>query len=170
MYKFSNWLSNPIGQTEHFDVDNKKVKTVFDNVIQQQRTNLIEEEGYKILNAYGFPIPRSILATSESQSIQAAQEIGFPVVMKIASPDIIHKSDVGGVRVGLKTNDEIKAAFRTIMDNAKKTNPMAKINGILIQEMVKSGKEIILGAKRDPLFGPLLMFGLGGIYVILTKY
>src|ERR671933_1591803 len=169
MYKFSNWLSNPIGQTEYFDVDKKKVKSVLDNVIQQQRTNLIEEEGYEILNAYGFPIPRSILATSESQSIQAAQEIGFPVVMKIASPDIIHKSDAGGVRVGLKTNDEVIAAFRTIMDNAKKSNPNAKINGILVQEMVKSGKEIILGAKRDPLFGPLLMFGLGGIYVEVLK-
>jgi 4-hydroxybutyryl-CoA synthetase (ADP-forming) len=169
MYKFSNWLSNPIGQTEYFDVDRKKVKTVLDNVIQQQRTNLIEEEGYEILNAYGFPIPRSILATSEGQSIQAAQEIGFPVVMKIASPDIIHKSDAGGVKIGLKSNDEIKAAFRTIMDNAKKSNPKAKINGILIQEMVKSGKEIILGAKHDPLFGPLLMFGLGGIYVEVLK-
>jgi 4-hydroxybutyrate---CoA ligase (ADP-forming) len=169
MYKFSNWLSNPIGQIEYFDVNKKKVKTVFDNVIQQQRTNLIEEEGYEILNAYGFPTPRSILATSENQCTQAAQEIDFPVVMKIASPDIIHKSDAGGVKVGLKSNDEVKAAFRTIMDNAKKSNPNAKINGVLVQEMVKSGKEIILGAKRDPLFGPLLMFGLGGIYVEVLK-
>ncbi|MFL6357256.1 MAG: acetate--CoA ligase family protein [Nitrososphaeraceae archaeon] len=169
MYKFSNWLSSPIGQTEYFDVNKKKVKTVFDNVIQQRRTNLIEEEGYEILNAYGFPIPRSILATSENQCAQAAQEIGFPVVMKVASPDITHKSDAGGVKVGLKSDDEVKSAFRTIMGNAKKYNPNAKINGVLVQEMVKSGKETILGAKHDPLFGPLIMFGLGGIYVEVLK-
>src|ERR671927_53036 len=169
MYKFSNWLSNPIGQIEYFDVNKKKVKIVFDNVIQQQRTNLIEEEGYEILNAYGFPTPRSILATSENQCTQAAQEIGLPVVMKIASPAIIHKSDAGGVKVGLKSHEEVRVAFKTITDNAKKYNPHAEIKGVLVQEMVKSAKEIILGAKQDPLFGPLIMFGLGGIYVEILK-
>ena len=89
--------------------------------------------------------------------------------MKIASPGIIHKSDAGGVKVGLKSNEEVRAAFKTITDNAKKYNPHAEIKGVLIQEMVKSAKEIILGAKQDPLFGPLIMFGLGGIYVEILK-
>ena len=169
MYKFSKWLSDPIGQAEHFDVNRRKVKAVFDNAIQQGRTNLVEEEGYEILNAYGFPTPRSIVVTSENECAQAAQQIGFPVVMKINSPDITHKSDAGGVKVGLKSDEEVKSTFRTIINNAKRYNPNAKINGVLIQEMIKSGKETILGAKYDPLFGPLIMFGLGGIYVEVLK-
>ena len=89
--------------------------------------------------------------------------------MKIVSPDIVHKSDIGGVKVGLKSDDEVRMAFKTIMDNAKRYNTDAKIKGGFIQEMVKSAKETILGAKRDPLFGPLVMFGLGGIYVEVLK-
>jgi 4-hydroxybutyrate---CoA ligase (ADP-forming) len=169
MYNFSKWLSYSITEPKRFDVDREKVKTIFDNVRGQDRPNLLEEEGYDILNAYGFPTPKSILGTNEEQCVKAAQEIGLPVVMKIASPGIIHKSDAGGVKVGLKSNEEVRAAFKTITDNAKKYNPHAEIKGVLIQEMVKSAKEIILGAKQDPLFGPLIMFGLGGIYVEILK-
>ena len=89
--------------------------------------------------------------------------------MKIVSPDIIHKSDAGGVKVGLRTEDEIRAAFKTIIDNARKYKADVTIKGVLLQEMIKSGKEIILGAKQDPIFGPLVMFGLGGIYVQIFK-
>jgi 4-hydroxybutyryl-CoA synthetase (ADP-forming) len=89
--------------------------------------------------------------------------------MKIVSPDIIHKSDAGGVKVGLRTEDEIQAAFRTIIDNARKYKTDVTIKGVLLQEMIKSGKEIILGANQDPIFGPLIMFGLGGIYVQVFK-
>jgi 4-hydroxybutyryl-CoA synthetase (ADP-forming) len=85
------------------------------------------------------------------------------------SQDIVHKSDIGGVKVGLKSDDEVRMAFKTVMDNAKRYKSNAKIKGVLIQEMVKSAKETILGAKRDPLFGPLVMFGLGGIYVEVLK-
>ena len=142
---------------------------MFDNVKRQGRTNLLEEEGYEVLTAYGFPTPKSILGTSEDQCIKAAKEIGLPVVMKIVSQDIVHKSDIGGVKVGLKSDDEVRMAFKTVMDNAKRYKTDAKIKGVLVQEMVKSAKETILGAKRDPLFGPLVMFGLGGIYVEVLK-
>ena len=97
------------------------------------------------------------------------QAIGFPVVMKIVSPDIIHKSDAGAVKVGLQTGDEAREAFTTIINNSRKYNSQANIEGVLVQEMVKKGRETILGAKQDPLFGPLLMFGLGGIYVEILK-
>jgi 4-hydroxybutyryl-CoA synthetase (ADP-forming) len=169
MYHFSNWLSSPTGDPTRFNVDKEKVKTVFDNVRKQGRTNLLEEEGYEILNAYGFPTPKSILTTSEEYCVKAAKEIGLPVVMKIVSPDIIHKSDAGGVKVGVKSDDEVRAAFKTIMNNAKRYNVDASIKGVLVQEMIKSAKETILGAKQDPLFGPLIMFGLGGIYVEVLK-
>jgi 4-hydroxybutyryl-CoA synthetase (ADP-forming) len=169
MYRFRNWLTSPKGEPKLFKADTQRVKELFVNVLRQGRTNLLEEEGYEVLTSYGFPTPKSILGTSENECVKAAQEIGYPVVMKISSQDIIHKSDAGGVKVGVKNDDEVKAVFNTIMSNAKKYNANAKIKGVLVQEMVKSAKEIILGSKQDPLFGPVIMFGLGGIYVELLK-
>jgi 4-hydroxybutyrate---CoA ligase (ADP-forming) len=169
MNRFGDWLERPKDRPKHFPVDQEKVKTVFYNVRKAGRINLLEEEGYEVLAAYGFPTPKNILVTSEEQCIRAANEIGYPVVLKIASPDIIHKSDAGGVKVGLNNNDEVQRAFRSIIENARKYRTDAKIQGILVQEMVRSGKEIILGSKKDPLFGSLIMFGLGGIYVEVLK-
>ena len=169
MNRFGDWLERPKDRPKHFPVDQEKVKTVFYNVRKAGRINLLEEEGYEVLAAYGFPTPKNILVTSEEQCIRAANEIGYPVVLKIASPDIIHKSDAGGVKVGLNNNDEVQRAFRSIIENARKYRTDAKIQGILVQEMVQSGKEIILGSKKDPLFGSLIMFGLGGIYVEVFK-
>ena len=169
MNRFGDWLERPKDRPKHFPVDQEKVKTVFYNVRKAGRINLLEEEGYEVLAAYGFPTPKNILVTSEEQCIRTANEIGYPVVLKIASPDIIHKSDAGGVKVGLNNNDEVQRAFRSIIENARKYRTDAKIQGILVQEMVQSGKEIILGSKKDPLFGALIMFGLGGIYVEVLK-
>lgn len=169
MNRFGAWLERPKDRPKHFPVDQEKIKTVFYNVRKAGRVNLLEEEGYEVLAAYGFPTPKNILVTSEEQCIRAANEIGYPVVLKIASPDIIHKSDAGGVKVGLNNNDEVQRAFRSIIENARKYRTDAKIQGILVQEMVQSGKEIILGSKKDPLFGSLIMFGLGGIYVEVLK-
>jgi 4-hydroxybutyrate---CoA ligase (ADP-forming) len=169
MNRFGDWLERPKDRPKHFPVDQEKVKTVFYNVRKAGRINLLEEEGYEVLAAYGFPTPKNILVTSEEQCIRAANEIGYPVVLKIASPDIIHKSDAGGVKVGLNNNDEVQRAFKSIIENARKYRTDAKIQGILVQEMVQSGKEIILGSKKDPLFGSLIMFGLGGIYVEVLK-
>ena len=169
MYRFGDWLERPKDRPKHFPIDQEKVKTVFYNVRKAGRINLLEEEGYEVLAAYGFPTPKNILVTSEEECIRVANEIGYPVVLKIASPDIIHKSDAGGVKVGLNNNDEVQRAFRSIIENARKYRTDAKIQGILVQEMVKSGKEIILGSKKDPLFGSLIMFGLGGIYVEVLK-
>jgi len=169
MYAFREWIERSSDEPKQFNVDKSKVRQVFDEVRAQSRTTLLEEEGYKILEAYGFSIPKKHLAQNEEECIKAVQEIGYPVVMKIASPEIVHKSDAGGVKIGLKNEDEIRQAFRTIISNAKKYKPDAKIDGILVQEMIKSGKETILGAKFDPILGPLIMFGLGGIYVEVLK-
>jgi 4-hydroxybutyryl-CoA synthetase (ADP-forming) len=155
--------------TLQFAKDTAKVKSIFENVRKNGRNNLLEEEGYEVLEAYGFPTPKSILCTREQECIDAAKQIGYPLVMKIVSPDIIHKSDAGGVKVGIKTDDELRNSFRTITENALKYKSDAKIKGVLVQEMVKSAKETILGASRDPTFGPVIMFGLGGIYVEVLK-
>ena len=169
MYAFREWIERSSDEPKQFNVDKSKVRQVFDEVRAQSRTTLLEEEGYKVLEAYGFSIPKKHLAQNEEECIKAVQEIGYPVVMNIASPEIVHKSDAGGVKIGLKNEDEIRQAFRTIISNAKKYKPDAKIDGILVQEMIKSGKETILGAKFDPILGPLIMFGLGGIYVEVLK-
>jgi 4-hydroxybutyryl-CoA synthetase (ADP-forming) len=171
VYDFKNWVdssSTPAGKLS-FAKDANKVKEVFASVRQQGRNNLLEEEGYEVLKAYGFPTPKSILGATEDECVKAAKEIGYPVVMKIASPDIIHKSDAGGVKVGVKSDDELRAAFKAIMEGAKKYKADAKIKGVLVQEMVKGAKETILGASQDPTFGPVIMFGLGGIYVEVLK-
>ena len=169
MYAFREWIERASDEPKQFNVDQSKVRQVFDEVRAQSRTNLLEEEGYKVLEAYGFSIPKKHLAQNEEECTRAVQEIGYPVVMKIASPEIVHKSDAGGVKIGLKNEDEVRQAFRAIINNAKKYKPDAKIDGILVQEMIKSGKETILGAKFDPILGPLIMFGLGGIYVEVLK-
>jgi 4-hydroxybutyrate---CoA ligase (ADP-forming) len=171
MYDFKKWvdIASTKASTLQFTKDTDKVKSIFENVRKHGRANLLEEEGYEVLQAYGFPTPQSILCTTEQEGIDAARKIGYPLVMKIVSPDIIHKSDAGGVKVGVKTDDELKSAFRTITENALKYKSDAKIKGVLVQEMVKSAKETILGASQDPTFGPVIMFGLGGIYVEVLK-
>lgn len=171
MYDFKKWVDEATTKrdTLQFSKDTAKVKSIFENVRKNGRSNLLEEEGYEVLEAYGFPTPKSILCTTEQECMSAATQIGYPLVMKIVSPDIIHKSDAGGVKVGIKTDDELKNSFRTITENALKYKSDAKIKGVLVQEMVKSAKETILGASQDPTFGPVIMFGLGGIYVEVLK-
>jgi 4-hydroxybutyryl-CoA synthetase (ADP-forming) len=154
MYGYRNWVVSPRGVSRQFKVDKEKV---------------LEEEGYGVLTSYGFSTPKSILGTTEEECAKAANQIGYPVVMKIASPDIIHKSDAGGVKVGIKSEKELRLAFKEIMNSAKAYKAEARIKGVLVQEMITSAKEIILGAKQDQLFGPLVMVGLGGIYVEVLK-
>ena len=165
MIRFSNWVKTPTGKITEFKVNKEKVKKIFDQAKKEKRPNLLEEEGQEILKAYGLPLPSSALATTEAEAVKIAKKIGYPVVMKIASPQIIHKSDAGGVKVNLTNDAEIKAAFKTIIKNAKNYNKKAEIKGVLIVEMVKGGKELIIGSKLEPGFGPVIMLGMGGIYV-----
>lgn len=169
MLKFTAWQQSTEGTITKFNADKAKVKKVFDAVKKQGRTNLLEEEGQEVLRAYGFPLPQSILAKTEDEAVRAAKKIGFPVVMKIASPQIIHKSDAGGVKVGMSNEKDVRDAFSTIIKNAKKYNQKATIKGILVQEMVKGGKELIIGSKLEAGFGPVIMLGMGGIYVEVLK-
>ncbi|WP_029897381.1 acetate--CoA ligase alpha subunit [Desulfohalovibrio reitneri] len=131
---------------------------------------IVEFQAQDILKAYNLPLPRTILARSSDEAGQAAEEIGLPVVVKIASAQISHKSDVQGVKAGLKTSDEVRAAFREITNRAQRLRPEAYINGCLVQAMAPEDcKEVIVGFTRDDQFGPLLLFGLGGIYVEILK-
>ena len=169
MLKFSNWITQPPGKISKFKVNKPVAKKIFDKVKKEKRPNLLEEEGQEVLRAYGLPLPKSTLAKNENEAVKAAKKIGYPVVMKIASPQIIHKSDAGGVKVNLTSDAEIKDAFKEIIKNAKKYNKKAEIKGVLIVEMVKGGKEMIIGSKQEPGMGPVIMLGMGGIYVEVLK-
>ena len=169
MLRFADWIKSSPGKISKLNVNKAKAKKVFDKVKKEKRPNLLEEEGLEILRAYGFPLPQSSLAKNENEAVKIAKKIGHPVVMKIASPQIIHKSDAGGVKVNLTNDNEVKVAFKEIIKNAKKYNKKAEIKGVLIVEMVKGGKEMIIGSKLEPGFGPVIMLGMGGIYVEVLK-
>jgi acetate---CoA ligase (ADP-forming) len=133
------------------------------------RDSLTEIEAKQVFAAYGLPITRTELAKSEDEAVKLAYEVGYPVVMKIVSPDILHKSDAGGVKVNIREESAVREAYRTIMKNAKEYKDDARIHGIAIQEMAPWGTEVILGSVNDPTFGPTMMFGLGGIFVEVLK-
>ena len=169
MLTFTNWVKNSPGKITKFNVKKNTVKKILDNAKKQKRSALLEEEGQEILRAYGFPLPASKLAKSKKEAVVASKKIGYPVVLKIASPQIIHKSDAGGVKVNLQNAKDVENAFDTIIKNAKKYNKKADIKGVLVVEMVKGGKEMIIGSKLEPGFGPVVMLGMGGIYVEVLK-
>lgn len=133
------------------------------------RTALTEIEAKKLFAAYGLPVTEINLARSEEEAVELAVKTGFPVVMKVVSPDIIHKSDAGGVKVNIKDEAGVRAAYQLILSNCKAYKPNADIRGIAVQEMAPLGTEVIVGSINDPTFGPTIMFGLGGIFVEVLK-
>ncbi len=165
MTKFNWWLNRPKTEVKKFSVNKAKAKKIIDSVKKEGRLFLLEHESYEVLKAYHFPVVKSSLAKNKTEAAEAAQKIGFPVVLKIASPDILHKFDFGGVKLNLKNKNEVSQAYDAILKDVLAKKPKAKIRGVLVEEMASQGKEIILGMSRDPQFGPILMFGLGGIYV-----
>jgi len=133
------------------------------------RLILTEFESKKFLKQVGIPVIETRLARTLKESVLFSQKMGFPVALKIASPDIVHKSDSGGVRLSLNNASEVRAAYREIMDGVQAKNPSASIQGVSVQKMAKPGTEVIVGTSKDPQFGPVIMFGLGGIFVEVLK-
>src|SRR3982751_2791223 len=146
-----------------------QVRQVLDRVKAEGRTSLTAPEGKAVCDAYGIPVPKEGVATSAADAAKIASEMGFPVVLKIVSPEILHKTEAGGVLVGLKSADEVRQGYETIVANAKKYDAKARIQGVQIQQMIKGGQEVIVGAVTDPSFGKLVAFGLGGILVEVLK-
>jgi acetyl-CoA synthetase (ADP-forming) len=145
------------------------VTEVFEKAKSESRKVLLETEAKTVCSQYGIPVTKFMIAKTAEEAVKFAEKIGYPVVMKIISPDIIHKFDVGGVMVNLKTSKEVEGTFRRILDNVKKHLPQARILGITVQEMAPESTEVIVGAIKDPQFGQTLMFGLGGIFVEILK-
>jgi acetyltransferase len=155
-----------------FKSDAKARKTAMDIISKARadgRDSLTEIEAKQVFGAYGLLVTNTQLAKSEEEAVALAKKVGFPIVMKIVSPDILHKSDAGGVKVNITDEAGVRSAYNTILTNAKAYKATANIHGIAIQEMAPKGTEVILGSVNDPTFGPTIMFGLGGIFVEVLK-
>ena len=165
LYRYSNWLNRQHLAQYNLKFDRDRASQIIKDCLARGKTRLGELDGIGILESYGFSVLPTKLAKSTDEAAAIAAEMGFPVVMKIVSEQILHKSDAGGVMVGLQTPEEAKQAFDAIVARARAYKADAIIEGVLVQKMASSGTEIILGLNRYPVFGPLLMFGIGGIFV-----
>ena len=169
MYMYAQSRSSAQAGVNSYPKDKDKAASIFQACMAAGNFSLTEKTARDIISAYGFCVPKGTLAKDAQDAASAAEQIGYPVVMKIASDDISHKSDVGGVKVNLKNSQEVLAAYNDMMTNIPGKVPGARIDGVMIQQMLMGGAEVILGITRDAQFGPLLMFGLGGIYVEVLK-
>ncbi len=147
----------------------KRVSKIVDEARKEGRSYLLEPEAKTICTEYGIPVTTFRVAKTIEEAVRFADEIGYPIVLKIVSSDVIHKFDVGGVILDLKTPEDVREAYKKILRNVKKHKPNAKIRGILVQEMAPPSTEVIVGSTKDPQFGPALMFGLGGVFVEVLK-
>jgi acetyltransferase len=163
--RYRSWLERPVVELEPLPVDRANAKAIIDRALQEKRVRLTSLEALELASAYGIPVVPSRMAHDGSAAAKIASELGFPVVMKIDSPDIIHKSDVGGVALGIASEAEARDTYERLVRIADSAVPGSRIHGVLIQRQLSGGIETIAGLSRDPLFGPLVMFGLGGVYV-----
>ncbi|MBS7267816.1 MAG: acetate--CoA ligase family protein [Candidatus Freyarchaeota archaeon] len=170
LVKFAEFMRRePDLEIPVFQVDKNKVNEIFTNVYKDNRVVLLGDEAAAVARAYGIPTPEVKLARSLEEAVEIAESIGYPLVMKVASPHIIHKTDIGGVIMNLENKDEVSEAYYTILSNVLRYFPSSQIYGILVQQMVPQGKEIIIGMTRDLTWGPMVGVGLGGIYVNLFE-
>ncbi|MDO9557013.1 MAG: acetate--CoA ligase family protein [Coriobacteriia bacterium] len=169
MQRYRIRLGSPPSAPIEIQSDRTLVRDAIDHAKVAGRTFITEQSASRIAEAYGVTVPRGGLAHDLSQAKRLAREIGYPIVMKIASPDILHKSDIGGIRVGIDNDAVLAIAYEEIISRARAYMADARIWGVTLQQQVPPGREVIIGVNRDPQFGPLLMFGLGGIYVEVLK-
>jgi len=169
MMDYNDWRAEKSHPVIEFNVDEEKVKSVFDRCRAEGRLELGELEAREILEAYRIPVPKAEVACDVGEAKKIAAGMGYPVVLKIVSPNILHKTDVGGIKVGIEDEKELEECYDDILFSVKRYMPGANISGILVQEMIKDKKETIIGISEDPQFGPMIMFGLGGIYVEVLK-
>jgi len=168
--RFGAWVRSSVRGYRQFEADRESVGQLFDEELAAGRSQLIELKALRALSLYGFPTVPFQLAGTADEAVAAASEMGYPVVMKIAGPKILHKTDVGGVKLDLRDEDGVRTAYATMIQSVReRLGSDVEIWGVLIQKMLERGKEVILGVTRDERFGPVLMFGLGGIYTETLK-
>jgi len=170
LIKYAKFKQNPPEEEiPQFSVDKKAVKKIFSLVREDNRVNLLVSEGICVLSNYGIEAPPTSLANNAEEAVDLGEAIGYPLVLKVASPEVLHKTDIGGVEIGLKNAEEVKKAFKRIIYKTRKNMPKARIYGCVIQKLVSTGREVIIGATKDPTFGQMIMFGAGGIFTEVMK-
>ncbi|MCK5024902.1 MAG: acetate--CoA ligase family protein, partial [Thermoplasmata archaeon] len=169
LYGRSKWLNRETGAPESFDMNIGEISSIIQKAQDKGMTQLLESDCADILRLAGLDFPKVEIAHSINEAVEIAERIGYPVVMKILSPQIVHKTEYGCVKLDLEDELEVRIAYETIMAQAKHHFPMASIGGVTITEMVTDATEMILGYSHDPSFGPVIMFGMGGIYVEVLK-
>jgi acetate---CoA ligase (ADP-forming) len=169
MHEYAAWRLRPPRIVTRFPVNRRRVERVISRQLRTGRLYIGEAKAKDILRAYDFIVPDGRLVATVAEAVEAAPRIGYPLAMKIVSPDIIHKSDVGGVKLNLNSPQDVADAFELMMLRIGRTMPDAFLEGAYLERMVPKGREVILGMTRDPQFGPMLMFGLGGIFVEVMK-
>jgi len=169
IYRYSHYLKEYSESVDEATIDPSAIDRVIDQALKEGRSFLLAHEGQAVMRAAGISIPQTRIAHSLEEAVRAAETVGYPVVMKVVSRDILHKSDAGGVALDLEDRNEVIDAYQAILRNARAYKADANIDGVEVSEMVEKGMETIIGARRDRTFGPLIMFGLGGIYVEVMK-
>jgi acetyl coenzyme A synthetase (ADP forming)-like protein len=170
LYAYARFLKEPENPPVRFrDVDPQRVREILDSVREDRRVVLLSNEAADVVEAYGITAPEARVANTADEAAEYAEELGFPVVLRVVSPDILHKTDVGGVVLNLKTPEEVRNAYDGILTGVTRFMPRARIHGVMVYHMVPRGREMIIGMSQDVQFGPLVMFGLGGIYVNFLK-
>lgn len=169
MHEYYTWLHRPPRKVTRFRVNRRRVERIITRSRRHHILQLNEVKSKKILESYGFNVPDGRMVTNAEEAVEQARRTGFPVAMKIVSPDIVHKSDMGGVKLNLTRAQQVRDGFDLMMMRILQQVPSAVIEGIYVEKMVDPGLEVIIGVNRDPQFGPMLMFGLGGIFVEVLK-
>ncbi len=163
--RYREWTERPSLETPTYSVDRTRAREIIDRAVTGGLNKLSEIDTLDLFAAYGIPVAPARLATSPDDAVAIGEDLGYPVAMKIVSPEIIHKTDVGGVVLGCDETHEVREAFGQIVASVEKHNPEATVSGVLVQRLVKGGRETIVGMTRDASFGPMIMFGLGGVLV-----
>jgi acetyltransferase len=169
MARYSNWVNRPRTEIKTFPVDRERAHRLLSDAPHNAFGFISEEAAMQVLEAYGFPLLPWGVAHSADAAADVARRVGLPVVLKVLSPDIVHKFDVGGVRLNLRSEDDVRHAFTAMMKEIPERQPGVTLDGVLVQAMVRNSREVLLGMKQDPQFGPVIVFGLGGIYVEVLK-
>jgi len=169
MWEYRRWLDRPPRVLTRFPVNRHRVQRIIGRHLRIGQMQLGEAAAKAVLAAYDFKVPKGGLCANRDEAVSLAEEVGYPIAMKIASKDIIHKSDLGGVKLNLSDRQAVMDAYDLMMLRMREKVPGAQIDGVYVEKMCKRGREVILGMTRDPQFGPMLMFGLGGIFVEVMK-
>ena len=163
------WMERPAGEVKSFDVDRERAKQIIKGSLEEGRAQLTTRESIDVLDAYGIRVCKSGFATTEEEAVTIGNSIGYPVVMKMTSKTTSHKTDVGGVRVNIQSEEQLRAEYQDLIAKLEERGLLEGLEGVIIQEMVKGNREMVCGIATDPQYGPMMMFGLGGVFIEVMK-